>query len=42
MNAVFYVLKQLNEPVNSIPAHFDLAARLAADCYRQGKKYLFL
>ena len=38
MNAVFYVLKQTNEPVNTIPAHFDLAARLAADCFRQGKK----
>ena len=38
MNAVFYVQKQENEPDNPIPAHFDLAARIAADFYRQGQR----
>ncbi|SFD77683.1 DNA polymerase III subunit chi [Pseudoalteromonas denitrificans] len=43
MNAIFYVLKHINEQDEaeldkSIPAHFDLAARLAADQFRLGKR----
>jgi len=43
MNAIFYVLKQNEEQDKAdlethIPAHFDLAARLAADQFRQGKR----
>jgi len=43
MNAIFYVLKQNEEQDKTdlethIPAHFDLAARLAADQFRQGKR----
>lgn len=43
MDAIFYVLKH-NEALDNpelekdIPAHFDLAARLAADQFRQGKR----
>ena len=43
MNAIFYVLKH-NEAKDkaeldtNIPAHFDLAAKLAADQFRQGKR----
>jgi DNA polymerase-3 subunit chi len=42
MNAVFYVLKHINEPVIANPAHFDLAVKLAANCFRQGKKVFIL
>lgn len=43
MNAIFYVLKHkevLDNPEleKDIPAHFDLAARLATDQFRQGKR----
>ncbi len=38
MNAIFYVLKQQSESENNVPAHFDLAARIAADQYRQGAR----
>ncbi|ATC93632.1 DNA polymerase III subunit chi [Pseudoalteromonas tunicata] len=38
MNAIFYVQKQENEPDSPIAAHFDLAAKIAADCYRQGQR----
>ncbi len=38
MNALFYVLKQLDEPSAALPAHFDLAAHIAADLYRQGQR----
>ena len=38
MNAIFYVLKQQDEPDNHLPAHFDLAAKLAAEQYRHGQR----
>ncbi len=38
MNAIFYVLKDEDEPDAKIPAHFDLAAKLAAEKYRNGQR----
>jgi DNA polymerase-3 subunit chi len=38
MQSTFYVLKQIDEPDTSVPAHFDLGCRLAADLFRQGKR----
>ena len=43
MDAIFYVLKQNTEQDEAelethIPAHFNLAAHLAADQFRQGKR----
>ncbi len=42
MNALFYVFKNANEPAQSIPAHFDLAARIAAEQYGRGQKVYIL
>ncbi|WP_404341003.1 DNA polymerase III subunit chi [Pseudoalteromonas mariniglutinosa] len=38
MNAQFYVLKQDDNAKQSLSAHFDLAARIAADQYRLGHR----
>lgn len=38
MNAIFYVLKQIDESENQLPAHFDLAAQIAAEQYRKGER----
>jgi DNA polymerase-3 subunit chi len=38
INATFYVFKQADESGLTVPAHFDIAAQLAAECYRNGQR----